>query len=148
MVVAEFIIMHLTAREAETLAECHNEVLDIMDDLILNYSLVDVFFPLSQLLHIDEIKQVFILEHLDGFESLLMARDGLDEVIGHLALVVEGIFCDAFLNAIHTEFLIVAYLDVVLPFLHRLGASQDGGMVGETDAQESDNGESGIICQL
>ena len=139
MVVAEFIIMHLTAREAETLAECHNEVLDIMDDLILNYSLVDVFFPLSQLLHIDEIKQVFILEHLDGFESLLMARDGLDEVIGHLALVVEGIFIYLPSKGLVTEFQICTKLYIVFSLLGGFCLLKDKDMMGKTYAEESNN---------
>ena len=139
MVVAEFIIMHLTARETETLAERHNEVLDIMDNLILNYSLVDVFFPLSQLLHVDEIKQVFILEHLDGFESLLMARDGLDEVIGHLALVVEGVFIYLPSKGLVTELQICTKLDIVFSLLGGFCLLKDKDMMGKTYAEESNN---------
>lgn len=52
--------MVLVAHESEILAECHDEVLDILNDTLLNHPLVNILWVLN----VDEVEQVFILERL------------------------------------------------------------------------------------
>ena len=77
MIVVQFVIMDLTSGEGESLAEGHDEVLDVVYNFFLDDPLIDVLIPLSQLLDVDIVQQVLILEHLYGPEGLLVIRNGL-----------------------------------------------------------------------
>ena len=88
VVVTEFVIVNLIADEGEALAEGHDEVFDVVHDVLLYDAVIDVLVTHTEFLNIDEVYQVVILEHLDGTESLLVVGDGGKEIIGELALVV------------------------------------------------------------
>lgn len=64
MVMPEFIKVYLITNKSETFSECHNKVLDIIDNILFNDPFVYIFITHSELFYIDEIKQVFIFEHL------------------------------------------------------------------------------------
>ena len=43
--------MHLTAGKGESLAESHNEVLDVVDNLLLDDALINILVSLPAALH-------------------------------------------------------------------------------------------------
>ena len=131
---AKFIEVDLVAHIGKSLSEGHDEVLDVVNDFFLNDPFINIFIPFAKLLDIDKVKKVFVLEHLDSPECLFVIRDGLDEIVGNLTLIVEGVFGNLPLDSLHTQFLVIAKLDIEYPFFQRLDTRKDGGMMSEAYA--------------
>ena len=63
--------------EEELLPKLQDEIADVLDNLILQHFLVHVFDVFGiQFLHVDEVKEVFVLEGTDGSASAPYIRDG------------------------------------------------------------------------
>ena len=88
--------MILVTDEGEILPEGKDEILNIMDNGILHHPLIHILLISdSQFLHIDIIQKIFILECVDGTESLLRRRKCLQKVVWQAAPVVIVICCKA-----------------------------------------------------
>ena len=74
MVVSEFVIMNLIANKGKSLTECHNEILDIVYNVLLNDTLINFFIAHTYFLYVDKVKKVFVFEHLHGMECLFVVR--------------------------------------------------------------------------
>ena len=68
---SELLQMILIANKRKVLPEGHDEVLHIVDDGLLDYSLINILFvTLPQLLDVHEVEQILVLEHLYRFQRL------------------------------------------------------------------------------
>lgn len=63
--------MVLVAHEREAPTKRHDEPLDVLDYALLEHVLINVLgITNTELLHIDEVEQVFVLEGADGAQGL------------------------------------------------------------------------------
>lgn len=63
--------MVLVAHEREAPTKRHDELLDVLDYALLERALINVLsITNTELLHVDEVEQVFVLEGVDGAQGL------------------------------------------------------------------------------
>ena len=73
--------MILIADKSKITTEGHDEFLDIVDYLLFNNTLVYICnVTNSNFLCIDEIEQIFILEHVDSLDGIAIVLDGCAKV--------------------------------------------------------------------
>ena len=64
--------MVLVAHEREAPTKRHDELLDVLDYALLEHVLINVLsITNTELLHVNEVEQVFVLEGVDGAQGLL-----------------------------------------------------------------------------
>ena len=74
--------MILVADECEVSSKCHNEVLDIVDNLFFYDLLINICcIAFSYFLRVDEVQEIFVLEHHDRFTGSCMVRDCVYKVV-------------------------------------------------------------------
>ena len=76
--------MILVTHKGKVLAERHNEVLDILNDALLDNSLVGIF----RVFYVDEVKQIFILKRLQCFLFEVIIRNSLLKVVSIVCTLV------------------------------------------------------------
>ena len=75
--------MVLVPNESKIVPKSHDEILDVLDDLLFHLALVHINgLALANLLHIDEIQQIFIFEHHHGLTGQSGIRQSLGEIAG------------------------------------------------------------------
>ena len=102
MVVAIDFEVILVAYKCEVSSKCHYEVLDIMDYLFL----YDLFIygckvTFSDFFRIDEVQEIFVLEHHDCFSGSCWIRKCIYEVIWKDGLVQKIVLLNNFHKTIH-----------------------------------------------
>ena len=148
VVMSKFVEVDLIPSISESLAEGHDEIFDVMNNLIFNDLLVNVFLANTKLLYIQIIQKIFILKHLNSPEGLFVFWDGGNEVVRHLPLVVKDIFCDSSLEIFYRKLLVITQLNVKLSLLNGFHARQNCSMMCKANIQKSSNREINIIRQL
>lgn len=85
----------LVAHEREAPTERHDELLDVLDYALLEHVLINVLgITNTELLHVDEVEQVFVLEGADGAQGLLAPGQRSEVIIWSLALVMKIVSFD------------------------------------------------------
>ena len=87
----------------------------------------------TKLLHVDEIKQILVLERSDGAKSLLALGQGGKVVIWSLALVTEIVGLDRALESFGAQMLIGALMGIKQALIEGLCARQNQTMMRKTD---------------
>ena len=88
MVVTQFVKVYLVADKRKTASKRHNEVLHVVDDIAFYDSLIHFFVMHTQFFHIDVVKQILILEHLNSTIGLFVVWQRSEEIIRHIALMM------------------------------------------------------------
>ena len=134
MVMAKFVEVHLVAYKGETLAESHDEVLDTVDYILLNYTFVNFFVTHSELLNVDKVKKILVLKHPDSVEGLFVFGDGLHEVVWQSALIMKQILLlDYRRQSLGGRFVVMAISYVKQAFVEVLGVIYNSNMMCKTD---------------
>lgn len=85
----------LVAHEREAPTERHDKLLDVLDYALLEHVLINVLgITNTELLHVDEVEQVFVLEGADGAQGLLAPGQRSEVIIWSLALVMKIVSFD------------------------------------------------------
>lgn len=137
MVMPKLVIMHLITSKRKPISECHDKVLDLMDNVLLNDTLINFLFVHTQFLNVDEIEKVLVLEHLNGAEGLFIVWYGGKEVIGEFALImVEVLLLNDVTYIIRSWLVIVTVANVEYTLVQVLGIVYYSNMMRETNTQE------------
>ena len=149
MVVSKFIKVYLISHKSKTFTKCHDEVLDIIHNILFNDTLVYFLITHTELLNIDEIEQIFIFKHLYSTKCLFIVWHGSDKVVWQRSLMmVEILFLYDVWDLFCRWLIVMAITDIEHSFINVLGILNNAYMMGKTDTEKFDNREIGIIRQL
>ena len=110
--------------------EGHYEFLDILYNMLLNHTLVNIFvITFTYLFYIDKIQSIFILEHHYSPPSLFSSWYCLRKVIGQKLLTPISLFFHQPHKCINRKMLLGATSNIVIAFRQGLCLTQNSRMV-------------------
>lgn len=109
--------MILIAYESKIAPKSHDKLLYVTHYGLFNDTLIHIFSLIHlKFLHIDIVKQIFILEHTDGFPGICR-RHGLQEVIRSISCIPVQVLFQPIAQIVFIPFVKNGLMDIKQHFI-------------------------------
>ena len=125
--------MIVIADESKIASESHDELLDVVDNLFLYHSLINI--PIvadADFFGVDEVEEIFVLNILRGLDGIAAVFDGHSEIGWHHTVMVGDIFFDLLLEETCIPLVFKSQFNIFPAFGNVLFAIQDSDMMSKT----------------